>query len=281
MDRQKKAVCRADKVGKPRPALFRALGRQEPPETLQIDGRTFSRDRVFKHDSWAATALYQHQEESMVVKFNRQQPVFGIPMKWLGRMLASRERSMLMRLADVDNVPRGCGQIIVDGKACRTADGHEFVPGQPLRPGDRPDDQFFDRFRTLLTKIHERDIAYVDLHKCENILVGDDGEPYLFDFQISMFLPRVWPFSTMLSILQQSDDYHLAKHVNYFRPDQSSDAFKDGSARPWWIKAHRCVGVPVRQARRRLLVLLGIRKGNGQAHSEFAPEDGKRSMTAS
>lgn len=266
--------------GTPRPALFRALGDREPPTSLQVDGLTYSRAEVFKHDSWAATVRYDRQDQSIVVKFNRQQAIFGMPMAWLGRILASRERSILSLLKEVDNIPRPCGDIIVEGKVCSTATGHEFVPGRPLRTTDRPDDLFWKRFQSLLKEVHARNIAYVDLHKCENILVGENGEPYLIDFQISAPLPQVWPLSSLFSILRQSDDYHLAKHQYAMRVRPTILPFVDVPHRPWWIKGHRCIAVPFRQARRRLLVLLGIRKGHGFASTEFAPEAGKRPASA-
>jgi hypothetical protein len=42
--------------------------------------------------------------------------------------------------------------------------------------------------------------------------------------------------------------------------------------RPWWIRAHRCVAVPFRTVRRRLLTVLGIRSRSGHAFSEAFPE---------
>ena len=38
-------------------------------------------------------------------------------------------------------------------------------------------DEFLPTLRGLLNKLHRRGIAYVDLHKRENIIVGDDGRP--------------------------------------------------------------------------------------------------------
>jgi hypothetical protein len=42
--------------------------------------------------------------------------------------------------------------------------------------------------------------------------------------------------------------------------------------RPWWIRAHRCVAIPFRTFRRRLLTTLGIRSKSGHAFSEAFPE---------
>lgn len=70
----------ADAV-RPRPPLFRALGAAEPPAGVRVDGVDYTRVTVFKHDSWAATALYAADEGLITAKFNRIQPIFVVPMR--------------------------------------------------------------------------------------------------------------------------------------------------------------------------------------------------------
>ena len=81
----------AERATRPRPPLFRALGAAEPPHEVVVDSHSYSREELFKHDSWAATALYSGSTGKIVCKFNRIQPVLGLPMMWLGRRLAERE----------------------------------------------------------------------------------------------------------------------------------------------------------------------------------------------
>lgn len=256
-----------------RPALFRALGDADPPAEIEVRGCRLRQVSVFKHDSWAATALYRGEGHCVVCKFNRQEPILGIPMGWLGRLLARREARMLKLLAAEPNVPAGCGAVRVHGRRCVTAVAHEYVPGRPLRRGDRVDVRFFQELDRLIQGIHDLGIAYVDLHKRENILVGADGRPYLIDFQISVRLPRVWPLRGLLRILQESDRYHLAKHRH--RQGYSPSGPENSTARPrrpWWISLHRKLAIPFRTLRRRLLVVAGIRAGAGKANSEALPE---------
>jgi len=258
--------------------MFRALGRDEPPETVEIDGRTWRRVDIFKHDSWAATAQYQSDDGHLAAcKFNRRQPIFGLPMRWLGRRLAAREAAMLDRLADHELVPDPLGPVRCAGRELPNAVAHVFVPGHPLRRDEVVDDYFFPDLEDLLADLHRRGMAYVDLHKRENVLVGDDGRPHLIDFQISVRLPRVWPLSAVLRILQRSDDYHLAKHFARHRPDQCDHTPATiAMRRPWWIRAHRAFAVPLRQLRRRLLVWLGIRRPGGRSTTEAFPEQAVR-----
>lgn len=261
------------KKGRPRPRLFRALGKHEPPPLIEVDNTTYMHQRTVKHDSWAATAIYSDGRRRVVCKFNRVQPILFIPMKWLGRRLAKRERTMYERLADLPNVPAGCRTVTSYGQEWPNAAAHDYVEGHALRWDDRVDDQFFETLFATLREIHRRDIAYVDMNKWENIIVDEQGAPVLIDFQISVALNSRGPLGWLLKILQKSDIYHLQKHARRIRPDLYAD---QPIELPWWIKAHRCIANPFRKARRKLLVWLGVRKGSGKPQSERFVELGLR-----
>ena len=95
---------------KKRSSLFRALGHQEPPVSVWVNNVEFKLYEVFKHDSWAATASYNAEDGSgLVCKFNRTAPIGLIPMKWLGRWLASRENWFYDTLSDVELVAEKAG----------------------------------------------------------------------------------------------------------------------------------------------------------------------------
>ena len=258
---------------KPRPSLFRALGRHEPPQEIEIDGRWYQQIRIFKHDSWAATALYRSATDTIVCKFNRTARILGLPSAWLGRRLAQREGWFLQTLAGVPGIPRAYRQIYADGRLLTNAVAHDYIEGTPLSLDQKSSPQFFARLEQLLGELHRRRIAYVDLHKPENVLVGADGRPYLIDFQISMSLPNIIGCNALLRMLQRSDLYHMHKH-RVWRLDNANFDEVMQAYRPWWIKLHRSIGVPFRTLRRRLLVLLGIRRGTGMAHTEQAVEPG-------
>jgi hypothetical protein len=265
---------------RPRPPVLRALGADDPPLAVTVGGRSYARYELLKHDSWAATAIYAGPAGKIVCKFNRTQPVYGIRMDWLGRRLAARERRALERLADLPNVPNSLGDVIVNGRVLPNAVARVYVPGHPLRPHERVRADFFPTLRTLLAEMHRRGIAYVDLHKRENVIVGDDGRPYLIDFQIGFdathtrvaWLPGV---RYLFDVLCQSDLYHLRKHVAHHAPELNL-----GLDRPWWITAHRAVAVPFRQLRRRLLVAAGVRTGAGHVETEQFAEDAVRNAPA-
>lgn len=265
-------------VGRERPRTLRALGKNEPPLLVMVDGEVFERAEQFKHDSWAATAAYTSATGRRIVcKFNREVGIGWIPMAWLGRFLARREKYFLTQLAGVRGIPAVYPAVEVNGKVRHTAVAHDYIPGKPLSISDRLRPDFFEKVEELLGVLHSQRIAYVDLHKQENVLVGDDGLPYLIDFQVSVQLPKLAICQPVFRALRDCDCYHLDKHRWLHRmPPASGKSF----TRPFWLQLHRQIGVPLRTLRRRLLVLLGVRRGDGSAATEVAPEVGLRRADA-
>lgn len=264
---------------RPRPAMFRALGHNEPPQQVVIEDQVYDKIRVFKHDSWAATALYENATTGKVIcKFNRSQSIGPIPMHWLGRLLARNESQSLQKLQDTGHVPILLNGLTANGRHQPNAVARIFIEGHPLGHKEQVPASFFPVLQELLRTMHDRHMAYVDLHKRENVLVGDDGQPYLIDFQICYQpsrISRILPTTLfLLSILQRSDDYHLEKLRR-----KSSPNFDPNSApvpRPWWIRLHRSVAMPFRQLRRKFFVVMKVRSGEGKVHTEFFTEEALR-----
>jgi hypothetical protein len=136
---------------------------------------------------------------------------------------------------------------------------HAFVPGHPLGRRESVGDAFFDELFALVRALHARHIAYVDLNKRQNILVGDDGRPYLIDFQISLLLPPAgwqrWRLARwLLARFQQADCYHCLKHKRRLRPDQlTADEQRAVARLSPWIRLHRWIARPLTRFRRRTL----------------------------
>ena len=132
----------------------------------------------------------------------------------------------------------------------------EFVNGRPLDGGTSIPDGFFAQLRQIVQQIHHRGIAYVDMNKRANILVGDDGQPHLVDFQISFdlrglagdnFLTRL-----ILARLQREDLYHVNKHHARLRPDElSPEQLAAANKRSVLIRMHRFITKPWFGLRRR------------------------------
>lgn len=246
------------------PPWLKAMGRRSLPSTFELAERTYALGKVFKNDFFAVTAMYEGGGERVILKVHRQASFLMFPLRWVGRWLAAKECAAFARLADVPGVPK------LIGRWGDTGVVREYVEGHPLARGEQVADGFHESLRALIAVMHERGMAYVDLEKCENVLVGDDGKPYLFDFQISWYLPRrrggeLWPLTSLRRRLQMGDRYHLVKLQRRTRPDQLTAEQRAASYRkPWYLRAHRLVTFPFTWCRRRILDRLDPRRGEGE-----------------
>lgn len=249
---------------KPVPPSLTALGRRTLPPRLTVGGEEYGLRRVFKNDFFAITALYERGASRVVLKVHRQASFLLIPFGWLGRLLAARECGAFERLHDIDGVPK-----LID-RWGPTGVVREYIEGHPLARGERVADDFYPRLHALLDEMHEHGMAYVDLEKCENVLVGEDGRPYLFDFQICWHVPRcwggeLWPLRRLRKWLQAGDRYHLVKLQRRTRPDQlSAEAFAASYRRPWYVRGHRFITWPFTWCRRHILDRIDPRRGDGE-----------------
>ncbi len=216
-------------------------------------GRPYQLVETFKHDFFAATGRYRGPDGDAVLKIGRTAELFGLPMTWAGRLLARREMRLYRAAEGLAGVPRFIGPCGPTGFM------HAYAPGHPLWRREYVGDAFFDELASLLRGLHARHIAYVDLNKRENILVGDDGRAHLIDFQISLLLPpvgwrRLGPVRWLLRRFQQADSYHCLKHKRRSRPDLlTAEDVRIVSRLSVWIRLHRLVARPLTHLRRRLL----------------------------
>lgn len=259
-------------VPKTVPPCLTALGRRQLPEMVVVGDGAYALKKVFKNDFFAITGMYERPHAAteqvlparVLLKINRQAWLGPLPMKWAGRILANKEVSALTRLSDVGGVPR---------LLCRwgpTGIIREYIEGSPIRKGEPVGDDFHRRLASLIGEIHRRGMAYVDLEKCENVLVGADGLPYLFDFQISWYVPRrwggdLWPLTVLRRWFQEGDRYHLLKLQRRTRGDQlDRQTLLASYRRPWYVRVHRFLTVPFTRCRRRILERVDPRRRDGE-----------------
>jgi hypothetical protein len=108
--------------------------------------------------------------------------------RWLGRLLLRRERAALQALTGCPQVPR-----LLDtpsgapscGFGGRDALLRSWCAGEPLWSVAALPADFFAALRELVLELHARGVCHNDLHKENNILVGEDGRPWLIDFQLA------------------------------------------------------------------------------------------------
>jgi len=200
--------------------------RQSPPEMLILRGWQYRLVRVFKHDFFAATCLYEAVASAktgiprIVVKFGRTQELWGFPMAWYGLWICRHERDIYRRLTGLPGVPRWVGCVDYATYAI------EYIDAKPLDHVDALLPGFFDRLAEIFRLMHARGVAYCDANKQSNILVDALGRPFVIDFQISIHRRDNWPWplcaisAMIVRNAQQADIYHLYKHKRRMAPGE-------------------------------------------------------------
>ncbi len=250
------------------PACLTALGKRPLPETVNVGDRSYTLKKVFKNDFFAVTAMYEAACEGdgarVLLKINRDAWFGPVPLRWVGRILVAKEVAAFTRLVEVQGVPRLLRRWGATGIV------REYVEGSPMCKGESVGDAFHGQLRSMICEIHDRDMAYVDLEKCENVLVGEDGRPHLFDFQISWYVPKrwggsLWPLAGLRRWFQSGDHYHLLKLQRRTRCDQlSPEQLAASYRRPWHIRVHRFLTWPITWCRRKILDRVDPRRRNGE-----------------
>ena len=244
---------------KPRPpaSLF-ALGYQNLPGEVTVEGVTWRFAKLFKHDFFAVTGLYEEVVAAggggrqAVLKVQRTYPLYGLPLKWLGKLVAGHEIRVFRKLQGVRGVPGFLGAVGETGFL------HEFVPGTDLHADSPLTAEFFGELETLMRALHDRHVAYVDSNKRENILYGADGRPWLIDFQISFDLKKGERDNFLAKFifrrLVRADWYHFYKHKTRLLPAACSpEDFERAQKRGFFHQLHRIFARPVIALRRKFL----------------------------
>lgn len=172
---------------------------------------------VLKDDYFARTSFQYVDGQPAILKESKPWRVLGLHLRLPARLLALHEAELNRRLSTIEGIP---DFVRCEGKH-RFA--RRFIAGRTLQDVASVSGTFFDELERIVQELHARGIAYVDLAKEENIIVGDDGRPYLIDFQISLCLG---PFTGILKpikkslfgVLAREDLYHLAKHRSLKAP---------------------------------------------------------------
>jgi len=186
------------------------------PEKTIINGATYTYEKILKDDFFSVNILYKNdQGRRFVLKLSDFRFILGILFRPFAAMMSSHEYKIYKMVADINGVPelgprlgwRGYYHEFIEGKTL-----HELVDTPEVLPKD-----FFSRLKDIVDQVHNRRILYVDMNKKGNIIMSDDGRPYLIDFQISMYFKkhRWWPWrltDRIFNRLIQEDIYHVYKH---------------------------------------------------------------------
>jgi serine/threonine protein kinase len=97
----------------------------------------------------------------------------------LGLWLIHKEWKIYSLLAGIQGIPKAVERID------RFAFAMEFVPGRPIGRGEALPPSFFSDLERVIREIHSRGVVHMDLRHKGNILLSENGEPYLIDFNSS------------------------------------------------------------------------------------------------
>ncbi len=263
---------------------FYACGKVGLPESIRYGETPYGLERVLKRDFFAETGLYERRQagrdgetpERVVLKVGRRERFLVFPMGWMGRILCANEVENLRQLSDLPNVPR-----VLEVRG-RSGFLYGYIEGHTLDEKPEIPERFFDKLSELLAEVHRRNIAYLDMNKRGNIIVGKDSMPYLIDFQIAWRIDgsgrifgRLW--RSIRRGLQKEDRYHLCKHKRKFDRKNLTHEETQVVERPSiMVRAHRLIATPLRRLRRWVLRLLYQRNiikapGEGQLSRENDP----------
>ncbi len=161
---------------------------QAPPVLLQRSSyRQYIQESLREGYPWKPDIFrVENEGKSYIVKdYAAKSWVFRV---CVGAISIRREALAYRRLLGVQGIPQRAFR--VDRYAIAVA----HIPGRnaaQLQPGELTPD-FFKQLREIIDRVHEQEIVLCDLRNIKNILLGDDGKPYLIDFSTAFRKGARW-----------------------------------------------------------------------------------------
>ncbi len=100
--------------------------------------------------------------------------------RWtIGLWLIQNEWRVYSRLIGIEGIPNAVERID------RFAFAIEYIPGSPIRRGEDLPSSFFADLGKALREVHSRGVVHLDLRHKGNILISENGRPFIIDFNSS------------------------------------------------------------------------------------------------
>jgi len=144
----------------------------------------------------------------------------------VGRFLVWREKKAYEKLNGIKGVP--VFYRVINGLALVM----EEIPGENLKAVHKTigiSEQFYSDLYSLLTAIHKAGLAHCDLKRAPNIILGDDGRPYIVDWSAAIFKDefRFFPLSLIFKRFVRDDMNAIIKLKLKYNPEMVSPEEKN------------------------------------------------------
>jgi hypothetical protein len=227
------------------------------PEKTIINDETYYYEKILKDDFFSVNVLYKNDKgRRFVLKLSDFRFIFGILFRPFAAMMSSHEYKIYKMVADIEGVPELGPRLGWRGYF------HEYIEGKTLHElKDTPEvlpENFFNELKDIVDQVHRRRILYVDMNKKGNIIMSDDGKPFLIDFQISQyFKKRRWILGRLtdkiFNRLIKEDIYHVYKHKKRYQKKLMTEEEMKLAIRSDLIKSYdRFLGGWYRNLKRRI-----------------------------
>lgn len=174
---------------------------------------------------------------------------YGAVPGWFGRLLGPllirREIQALERLAGLPGIPALYAR--PDARAVLM----EHLPARPWLQM-RPSPAAFGRLEALVAAMHARGVAHCDLRSAGNILVDEEGRPYLVDFVARVCRGASWnlPWNWLFARFCRADRNALAKLKLRHAPELASAEERARARHGAFDRLARRLGAGIRAATR-------------------------------
>jgi len=127
------------------------------------------------------------------------------------------EKFILQKLAGVNGIPTFIGLEDYNCMLISYIDGDEIKKSSHhLAPG------YFDNLLKIAADIHARGILHLDLGHKTNVMVRENGEPAIIDFNTALYFPVNSFFAPLLRLLAKIDNLSILRLKIRFTPQDTT-----------------------------------------------------------